>query len=219
MLCLPKSSVFRILKTLQYYNYLEKKNNLYSLGGNILNLIITERKNQNLLNIASPFMEKLTNETNETTKLGILKNNKVIIINRVISDNLYNISTEVGNEFPIHAGAASKLLLAHLPKIIINKILSQPLKKFTENTITDKNELKKLLTEILDKGVSVDNEEYIKGIKAIACPIFNYNKEVIAALSIPYLATVENENKFDNLLYSLSLYANYISNALGYKEK
>ena len=214
---LPKSSVFRILKTLENYSYVEENDNgLYSLGSGMLDLINNSENNLDLVEIAIPYMKKLTNITGKTSKLANLQNNKATVIYRVNSDKEMGITTDIGSQFPLHAGAASKLLLAHISEVERNNIISDSLEKYTPNTITDPSLLEKKLEEIKKKGYAIDNEEYIEGIRAIACPVSNHNSEVIAAVSIPFLVTNSYEEKQKKLLNHLKRCANNISKSLGY---
>lgn len=47
----------------------------------------------------------------------------------------------VGQSFPMHAGGASKVLLAHLPPDERRRLLGRPLQRFTERTIADSGRL------------------------------------------------------------------------------
>jgi IclR family KDG regulon transcriptional repressor len=127
-----------------------------------------------------------------------------------------SITTEIGKRFPLHAGAASKILLAHLPEPEINRIVAKGLPKYTPNTITKPERLKESLKTIARQGFAEDNEEYIEGIKALACPVFDAGSRVVAAVSIPYLATKSYQEKKKDLLVQLFATARDISEVLGH---
>jgi DNA-binding IclR family transcriptional regulator len=145
-----------------------------------------------------------------------LKNDQALVIARVKSTKEMSITTEVGKCFPLHAGGASKVLLAHLPEPEIDRIIGNGLTKYTPNTIADPAKLKESLDAIVRQGFSEDGEEYIEGIRALACPVFDSRGRVVAALSIPYLATKGNAEKRKELLVHLFSAARDISEALGH---
>lgn len=217
-LSISKSTSFRILNTLKHFGYVEQESErgVYTLGHRLLSLASAVKDKLNLTRVALPYMEKLTKITGETTKLGVLHNGETLVIARVKSSREMSITTDVGRRFPIHAGGASKLLFAHLPEEEIERIIRKGLKKYTSITITDPEKLRLELKTILRQGFAEDNGEYIEGIKAIACPIFDYHGRVVAALSIPYLDTRANDNKRKELLVQLFSCARDISEALGH---
>ncbi len=214
---IPKSTVFRILNTLDHYGYITQQDNsgLFTLGPRILSLSNSVHKNMNIIRIAIPFMTDLKNKTGETTKLSIYKNLETIVIAKVESNSDMHATTKIGSRFPLHAGAASKVLLSYAPETDLHLFLQEPLLQYTPHTITDPARLHQELHLVRQKGFAEDNEERFEGIKAIACPVFDHTDEVIAAVSIPYLATRSNEKKKKDMLMHLFSCARSISEAMG----
>ena len=66
--------------------------------------------------------------------------------------------------------------------------LTHELKAFTENSITDKEEFRQELLRIRQRGYAIDDMEHEFGIKCVAMPIFDRNRNVYAAISISGLA-------------------------------
>jgi len=91
---------------------------------------------------------------------------------------------------PIHAGAASKLLMAHLSAEAIDYWLSRPLTVYTNKTITPKR-LRSELARIKRQGWAQDKGENAPSIQAFAAPVTERGGKVVAALSIPFLAGTE----------------------------
>src|SRR3546814_8741999 len=89
-------------------------------------------------------LQALYKRTGETCNLGILDQNKVLLIDRVESSYALRIHSEIGRRFDPHASAIGKLLLAHLPKGRRLRLLeeAQPLARFTEYTLTDTEDLR-----------------------------------------------------------------------------
>jgi len=216
---LPKSSAFRLLNTLHHHGYIvqEKANGLYTLGPRLLSLANAVHKKLNIIKVALPFMTALKNATGETAKLSILKNDEVIVIAKVESNSDMHATTRIGSRFPLHAGAASKILLAHSQDIELSSFLKEELPRYTPNTFCDPDRLRDELAGIRTKGFAEDNEERFEGIKALACPIMDYTNQVVAAVSIPYLATRTNELKRKEMLVHIFSCARNISEALGHR--
>lgn len=74
-----------------------------------------------------------------------------------------------GVELPLHAGAASKAILAHLPSEIAEHIELEPL---TDKTITDRSALMDDLDQIRSRGWAFGEGERIPDAAGIAVPYF-----------------------------------------------
>jgi DNA-binding IclR family transcriptional regulator len=86
--------------------------------------------------------------------------------------------------WPAHATSTGKVLLAYLPVAQYEELLSAPLEKFTDNTITEMSKLQEELAQIRTLGYGTVHEELELGFVAGAAPIFNHNGQVVAAISV-----------------------------------
>jgi IclR family acetate operon transcriptional repressor len=74
----------------------------------------------------------------------MLKNDKVIVVDRIQNLNIDLLTHRLGLDIPIHSTSIGKVLLAYLPVGKQDKILrSTNLVKFTEATLTDQKLIKK----------------------------------------------------------------------------
>ena len=182
---IPKATTNRILSTLINLNYLSYEDRFYSLGEKFH--IFSNKKDKHILikNIAHPYLEELSLKFKETFKLSVLDENIVRCIAKIQSGDLVKISISENAIFPLHAGAASKILISQLSESKLNKLLTPTLPKYTEHTITDREVLKKELFKVNVNKIAFDNMEHSDQIKAIAVPILNENNKIIAAISCP----------------------------------
>jgi DNA-binding IclR family transcriptional regulator len=100
----------------------------------------------------------------------------------------YALSVAPGQHLPIHAGAAGKLLLAHLPTDEQAAWMAQPLVALTPKSITDPKRLRSELARIRRQGWSQDKGESAPVIQAFAAPVTDRTGRVVAAISVPFLA-------------------------------
>jgi DNA-binding IclR family transcriptional regulator len=90
-----------------------------------------------------------------------------------------------GIRFPLHAGAAGKILLAYQPEEKIEGFLkANKFEKYTEKTVLDPAELRKQLKAIRKAGYAFSEEEISLGVRAFAAPIFNHEGKIIAGLTV-----------------------------------
>ncbi len=218
---LHKSTVYRMLSTLQYRGYVEQDKQghykvglkLFEIGGSVLNsLDLRER--------IKPYLKKLREETSETTHLGILDRYEVVYIDKEETSEPIRMYSQIGKRISTHCTSLGKVLLAYSSPEIVNEIIREEgLKKYTENTITDEKELKTHLEIVRKLGYAIDDEEQREGIRCIGGPIFDYNGDIIAAFSVAGPITRMTEEKIKELAEITLVYSQKISAAFGYKNK
>jgi DNA-binding IclR family transcriptional regulator len=183
-----QSKTYRLVRTLVHHGLLETQNGSgrYSLGMNALRLGLLAQQKFNISVIALPFMKELSRLTKETVLLTSVHGNKAICLERVESEEPIRYSLFIpGASLPLHAGASSKVLLAFLPEIDCDAILEKEgLQRFTPQTITDRDVLKGQLREIRSQGYSFSDQEVDRDVRAVAAPILNSRKELIAGLTV-----------------------------------
>jgi len=182
-----KSTLFRILYTLEKNQYLSKDiNGRYMLGLNIFILGNQISRIGKLKKVSEVYLKELAEETNLTSHLGILEGMQVLIIDKHDSSNSgIKMVSRVGRSVPAHCTGQGKALLAYSPRKIVEKIINNyGLKYFTPNTITRSDDFFTELEKIREQGYAIDNSEHEKHIHCIALPILNEFNELEAAISI-----------------------------------
>ena len=218
---LHKSTVHRLLATLNYRGYVskDKQNNNYKVGLKLFEIGSIVINNLDLRKEVKPYLEEMMEKTNETVHLGILDQNEVVYIDKVESPETIRMYSKVGKRAPTHCTSLGKVLLAYSEEDIIKEtIYNNELNKYTENTLVDPDELRKHLDIIKKCGYAKDNEEHEEGIRCISGPIFNYNGDVIAAFSIAGPNIRMTEEKIENLKGLVIDYSAKMSAAFGYNQ-
>ncbi len=217
---LHKNTVFRLLATLESRNYIEqnKVTENYRLGLKTLELGQTFIKQMGLLRQSRPILERLVKECNETTYVAILKDFQIVYLDVVETDMTVRVVPRVGTQLPAFCTAAGKAQIAFMTDEELEHYLPvKELKRFTPNTITDRNELKKRLREIAEQGYAIDDEELDLGVRCIGAPIRDYTRRIVGAVSIsgpPMRLTKERMEK--ELIPMVVKAAEDISSRLGY---
>lgn len=185
-LSLPSSSVHHILSTLLPYNFVNQDptSKKYALGYRFLEIGRRILDHFDVRNVARDHLQRLHDLCGQTIHLAVLRNKKVIYIDKVSAPVGLSLSTYVGFATDPHAAAGGKVLLSELPENEIKKIFPDgTLKKYGRNTITSISDLLEELGKIRRQGYALDDEEYYQGVRCIAAPIRAGGK-VVAALSI-----------------------------------
>jgi len=182
-----KSSVFRILGTLEFKGFLikDRESNKYRLGFKLLDLANRVLHRYNLRDHAGPLMEQLAEKTGEMIHLSILDGAEIVYLEKKGQGQVLTVATRVGGRHPAYASAMGKVLLAGLSsEEAAQRLGRRPLKKYTPQTINDPSTLFKVLEQVNIEGYSIDDEEAFPGIRCVAAPIRDRGGQVIAALSV-----------------------------------
>jgi IclR family pca regulon transcriptional regulator len=129
------------------------------------------------------------------------------------------MNLHTGSRVPAYCTAMGKLLLANLPDAEQRDLIgAMKLSKQGPNTITSKKALREELEEIAASGFAVDDEEIGPELYAIAAPVRNEAREVVAAAGLAaHSSVISLEELVDALGPHLVSTADRISARLGYR--
>jgi DNA-binding IclR family transcriptional regulator len=187
-----RSTVYRTLNTLEAHGLVRRATpDRYVLGPTLLRLARAVPQGVDLVAISRPVLDRLAAELGTSAKLSILDGEEALVVAVAEAPGAYSITTQVGRRFPLHAGAASKLLLAHLTPERRMSVLKETLPALTPNTITDPVMLEAAVENIRSVGFAEDHGEYLDGVKAVAAPIVDALGDCLGAISAPYIGDAD----------------------------
>ncbi len=183
---LPKQTVHRLCTTLEANGFIARQGGsrryqvarrLRELGSGLLhNSRDHIVRRQILLDVAR--------EVKETVNYAVPEDSGMYYLDRVETDWAFRIQLPVGTNVPFHCTASGKCFLASLtPKQRANFVSSLTLDKKTDATHTSADALLEELSLISKRGYSLDNEEFLEGMVAIAVPVLDASKRFLAALA------------------------------------
>ncbi|MCX7965236.1 MAG: IclR family transcriptional regulator [Syntrophorhabdaceae bacterium] len=186
-LSISKSTVFGILKALEEERLIIKDttNKKYLIGPGLFELSKKVFKGGELTTIARPYLERLVKEVDETVFLCIRINDKIETIDVVEAKKTVKISVPLGIKMPITASVLCKIFLSPLNNDEIREfLLKKGLRKYTENSITDIDRFIEEIEKTRKLGYSLDLEEFLKGVRALASLLHYADGAVAGALCI-----------------------------------
>jgi DNA-binding IclR family transcriptional regulator len=128
---------------------------------------------QRLLDVAKPIMAGLRDRCGETVGLHVIQHDRRLLLDQAESRHEHRwVYSNVGVPMPLHAGAASKMLLALYPEEEAKRVLRRSaLAAFTATTPRASDALVQELRRIRAQGYALSIEEVTPGISSIAVPI------------------------------------------------
>lgn len=218
---LHKSTTFGLLATLESRGYLKQnlENGKYKLGIKLFELGKLVEDDMDLRINSLPYLRELVAKYEETAHLAIRDGKEVLYIDKVEGESAIRMYSQVGKRAPMYCTGVGKAMLAFMSEEKIDSLLEDiNFSKFTNNTITDLQKLKKELIEIKKRGYCIDDEEIEVGLACAAAPIVNYKGEAVASISIAGPTSRMTNEKLQLIAQDVKETAAKISRTLGYNK-
>jgi IclR family acetate operon transcriptional repressor len=161
-------------------------------------------------------LQALAFATRETATLEVLVGRDVLILDEAVGDYVVGSMPSLGTRWPAHATSTGKVLLAHLPRPVLDHLLAEPLLRATPRTITDAAALRRELARVRERGWSLAAEELEPGFAAVGVPVRGPGGEVIAAISVGGPRGRVNQRRVKELAALLPPAAGRITAQLGH---
>jgi DNA-binding IclR family transcriptional regulator len=214
---LNKTSLLRILRTLEAEHFLLRSNGRYRLGPRVLDLGNVFLSTLSVHRVAQPIMDVLARSCEQTVSLAILDDLEIVYIAIEQAQREVGIQGEIGGRHPANATALGKVLLAGLDDAQLKRLLKgAELKRLTHRTITIPEKLLAHLEQVRDRGYALDDEERGIGIRCVAAPIRDHSGNVIAGISLAAPIFHMTEESLPKYTEKLLAAAGEISRQMGY---
>lgn len=184
---LPKATVYRLCEQLLAADLIRRQigGRGYIPGQALVDLSQTVMAGRAVYVARHATIQRVARETGETCNLVVPDGTGMVYWDRVETEWPLRLQLPVGSRVPFHATSSGKLYLASLGQSQRERLLAEiELAVFTENTITSLETLSAHLTEIADQGYSLDHEEFIAGMNAVAVPIQDKAGRYVASLAV-----------------------------------
>lgn len=183
---LPKQTVHRLCTTLEKEGFLIKEPNsnrlrpsrrLRLMGSGILHASRFHVMRHQVL-------EEVAAQVRETVNFVVPEDTGMHYLDRVETDWPFRVQLPVGTNVPFHCTASGKTFMASLPRGVLARFVSSlKLEQLTEKTLVDPDDLLEELKKTKKRGYAVDNEEFVKGMVAVAVPIHDVQGRYVASLA------------------------------------
>jgi DNA-binding IclR family transcriptional regulator len=217
-LALGKSTVHGLLSTLEALGMIEAHNGArrYRLGPGLRALASRALGRQDLRQLSRAGLERLAENTEQTSFLGVPALDTVTILDLVHGRPTMSISAPIGSSIPLLAGAVGKAILGAWDAQRRDALLSSArLRKFTANTITDPVLLRRAAEEAGANGAAIDVDEYVDGMRAAAAPIFGPPHELAGVIWVAGFSRHIDREQLASIAAAVAREAAEISRALG----
>lgn len=200
-----KSTVSRLIDALVRRGLVEQISDRgkFRLGIGLIKLAGSASAQLDSVMQSRPVAKELAEKFGETVNIATLDGKEVLYLDQIVGPNTISMRTWVGKRVPAHATATGKVLTAWLPERNRVELLPRKWVKYAKNTITDPKRLEAELSEVRKNGFAIAIDELEEELVAIAAPIKNSHKEVVAAIVISGPAFRMAKKEFPNISKAL----------------
>jgi IclR family pca regulon transcriptional regulator len=182
---LSRAAARRCLLTLTRIGYAEFDGKFFRLTPRVLRLGHAWLASTALPQLVQPFLERLSEETHESSSASLLDGHEIVYIARSAQRRIMSVGLSVGTRLPAFCTSMGRLLLAWRdPEEARARILAGKPKALTPHTITDPERLLEILAQVREQGHCIVDQELELGLISLAVPLFNARGEVVAAFNI-----------------------------------
>ncbi len=217
---LHKSTVHRLLMSLIYMGYAKQDEvtQKYMLSYKVVNMAGKILDRMDILQIAKPYMERLSDLSGEAVHLVQRDGNNILYIYKIEAKvGTIRMVSHVGMIHPMYCSGVGKAIMAALPENEVEQIWNDSvIEKKTDKTITDYAQLQEVLEEIRSNGYALDDEENEKGVRCIAACLRGYQNEIKYAFSISGPTSRMTRDRVKELSVDVLKVQEELSRELGY---
>jgi DNA-binding IclR family transcriptional regulator len=217
---IAKPTARRLLSSMQKAGYVEqaRRRKGYSLGIKFFEIGSMVLDNMEINRVARPIVNRLQQISGETVHLCVFNGFRpVMIARRQMDVHPLNTITTIESA-PAYCTGVGKVALAFQEPAVIQKVIDDGLRRYTDNTITDEAWLRTELVEIRRCGYSIDNAEHQPDVRCVAAPVRNSSGAVIGSISVSTVFERLPDDRIPALSELVVSSADEISSRLGWEK-
>ncbi|MYM87313.1 helix-turn-helix domain-containing protein [Rugamonas sp. FT82W] len=131
-----------------------------------------------------PYLQRLTNQLQESTNYSVLDGDDVVYVSRVNAPRILLAGFDPGMRLPAYTSTAGRVLLSsHSDETLQAYLERVTLIAYTHMTVTDKDQLFREIVAIREDGFGATENQYEMGLRGISVPVKNRVGDVVGALS------------------------------------
>lgn len=204
---LTYSTAYRIIQFLYQQGYLRKADSKkFALGTKLIQLGFRAYESTNLVNLARPYLEKLSELTSDTVHLAVEESSEVVYLDKIDGQRSVTISSRIGGRKKLYnTGVGKALLLLKSPEELAYIFSSEG------GDPEAKRDFLALMEKYKKLGYALDLGEDSANIRCVAAPIKSRSDCITAAISVSSTVEYMDDSRMMQLVDVLKNVAKDIS--------
>ena len=216
-LALPRSTIFRLLTTLETMGFVTRSGNEYRLGMSVLRLGFEYLASLELTELGQPLLARLCDRLNYPSNLVVRDGRSIVYVAKVSPPSVFSSAVNVGTRLPAHATVLGRILLEDLSLAELRELYPEDhLEQFSPCTPKTVMELFDMVQADLQRGFVSGEGFFESAISTVAAPVRDQSGQIVAALGVTIPTTQIAHVNFNELLLQVRRSADELSRLLDY---
>jgi len=216
---LPRSTVFRLLTTLENMGFLERAEGGrdYRLGLAVLRLGFEYLASLELTQLGTPLLQRLCDDLRTPCNLVVRDGRSIVYVAKVAPPTPFASSVTVGTRLPAHATVLGRILLEDLTLVQLRALYPEDrLEAFSPSTPVSVDQLFDMVQADRQRGYVLGEGFFESNISTIAAPVRDHSGHIVAALGATITSGHIEESRMGEMVQRVRLTADEISGLLNY---
>jgi len=217
----PRSTVFRLLVTLEGMGFVERTpdGRSYKLGLAVLRLGFEYLASLNIVELGRPLLDALRDGTGLSASLVVRDGRDVVYLHRSAPRSPFHTAVTVGTRLPAHATVLGHLLLGDLSLAELRALYPEPqLQVFSALTPPSVNALFDTVQRTRQRGWVLAEAYFEPQICTVAAPVHDDGGHVTAAVGLTIPGSVIPVEERESLVAQVRHAARQLSQLLDFQE-
>jgi DNA-binding IclR family transcriptional regulator len=201
---IPQSTLLRFLNTFVDFGYVnqDRDTSCYYLTLKLSDLGARARGNFPFQSSLVKYVKQIAAASNESASLCVEQDMQMVYVaTEEGPSHMLQTLHRIGHIAPMHATGVGKLHLLNYSGARLEELEKKfGFPRYTKNTITDMESLKKEIVWVRKFGYAMDDEECEEGVRCVAVPVRNFEGRVVAAMSVSAPVTRMDKKKINDFI-------------------
>ncbi len=219
---LPRSTVFRLLNTLESMGFIERvgNGNDYQLGLAVLRLGFEYLSSLELTELGQPVIARLCDEIRYPVHLVVRDGRSIVYVAKVSPPTPFASAVRIGTRLPAHATVLGRVLLEDLTLPELRALYPEDhLEVFSDSTPKTVLELFDMVEVDRRRGYVLSEGFFEASISTVAAPVRDATGHIIAALGATIPSAHIDSDRIDELVARVRASADDLSGLLNYQPR
>jgi IclR family transcriptional regulator, pca regulon regulatory protein len=182
---LARAAARRFLLTLVDLEYMRVEGRLFRLSPRVLELGRPYLSSLTLPELALPHLRAFASEVGESSTIAVLDGTEIVYVAHAPAKRILSVSVAVGTRDPAFATSLGRVLLAGRSDDWLDEnVPASGLRRFTARTVAEPAAFRAELERVRGQGFALVDQELEDGLRALAAPIRDNGRQVIAAVNV-----------------------------------
>jgi DNA-binding IclR family transcriptional regulator len=156
----------------------------YEIGIRLLTLGEQVRERFDVIAAIRPLMGPLRAATGLAVTASAVVGDEVVVLEMLQGTTLIEFGVRPGSKLDLHASAHGLVALAFGPPALLETVLEQPLRAWTEHTLSDPDELRAAVAQVRRQGWATAVDAVQIGVNALAAPVLDHRGVCQGAIAL-----------------------------------